>query len=246
MKWIKLYCEKWFLGSTRWELSPEERSVWIDLIARAGLNDPPGQIDFFSYEQLATLFNVSQQLIHNCIEKFTQFQKIAVNSISPTSHTIKILNWDKYQSGYRGFRSQSTTNIKNEKKCQSFNIKNMTQNRIEEDIYIEDIYIKERKYKKKEKKHKYGEYQNVKLTDTEYQKLINRFGEEEAKAWIKRLDEGIALKGYKYKSHYLAILKWKEKEQQKPDKLSKCVYDNDKPCYFDCQNCELAKKKVNK
>ena len=32
--------------------------------------------------------------------------------------------------------------------------------------------------------------------------------------WIKELDEGIERKGYKYKSHYLAILKWDEKEKQ--------------------------------
>lgn len=28
MKWFKIYGEKWLMGSTRWELTPEERSVW--------------------------------------------------------------------------------------------------------------------------------------------------------------------------------------------------------------------------
>lgn len=58
-------------------------------------------------------------------------------------------------------------------------------------------------------KHKYGEYQNVLLTDEELEKLKERF--PDYKEHIKRLDEGIELKGYKYKSHYLAILKWAEK-----------------------------------
>jgi hypothetical protein len=32
--------------------------------------------------------------------------------------------------------------------------------------------------------------------------------------WIKELDEGIELKGYVYKSHYLAIKRWKNKEKE--------------------------------
>lgn len=64
----------------------------------------------------------------------------------------------------------------------------------------------------KAKKHKHGEYQNVKLSDTEYDKLTIKFGEVKRDKWIKTLDEGIELKGYKYKSHYLAILNWSKKE----------------------------------
>ena len=59
---------------------------------------------------------------------------------------------------------------------------------------------------KKEKKHKYGEYQNVLLTDTELEKLKNEYSNYEE--LIKYLDESIEMKGYKYKSHYLAIKKW--------------------------------------
>ena len=40
--------------------------------------------------------------------------------------------------------------------------------------------------------------------------MKERFPDYESK--IKTLDEGIELKGYKYKSHYLAILKWAEKD----------------------------------
>jgi len=61
--------------------------------------------------------------------------------------------------------------------------------------------------KNKIKKHKFGENQKVLLTDEEYLKLKNEFGVK-LDFWIKTLDEGIALKGYKYKSHYLAIKKW--------------------------------------
>lgn len=57
-------------------------------------------------------------------------------------------------------------------------------------------------------KNKYGVYKHVLLKPDEYKKLVERFGEQGTDNWIKVLDEGIELKGYSYKSHYLAILKW--------------------------------------
>ena len=57
-------------------------------------------------------------------------------------------------------------------------------------------------------KHKYGEYKHILLKDTELEKLNKDFGEEETKIAIKFLDESIEMKGYKYKSHYLAMRKW--------------------------------------
>jgi hypothetical protein len=60
-------------------------------------------------------------------------------------------------------------------------------------------------------KSKYGEYKHVLLTREEYDKLSIELGNDIDK-WIKTLDEGIELKGYKYKSHYLAIKKWVKRE----------------------------------
>lgn len=69
----------------------------------------------------------------------------------------------------------------------------------------------------KVKKHKYGEYKKVLLTEEEYKKLKIEFGSN-LEHWIKTLDEGIALKGYSYKSHYLAIKKWSK--NSKSDSMS--------------------------
>lgn len=64
----------------------------------------------------------------------------------------------------------------------------------------------------KDKKKKYGEYQHVLLKDSEYEKLKEKFPKTyEGK--IKEMDEAIELKGYKYKSHYLAILKWAKEDK---------------------------------
>jgi len=66
----------------------------------------------------------------------------------------------------------------------------------------------------KPKKHHYGNYKNILLTDEEYEKLK----EKDLLSWIDKMDEAIEMKGYKYKSHYLAILKWYAKEKKKPEK----------------------------
>jgi len=60
----------------------------------------------------------------------------------------------------------------------------------------------------KDTKHIYGEYKHVRLTDTEYQKLCEEYGDIDTGRAIRYLDEYIEMKGAKYKSHYLAMRKW--------------------------------------
>ena len=50
--------------------------------------------------------------------------------------------------------------------------------------------------------------EKVFLTDDEYQKLVEKFGQKGADDRIEELSLGISSKGYKYKSHYHAILAW--------------------------------------
>ena len=53
----------------------------------------------------------------------------------------------------------------------------------------------------------YGEYKNVLLSDDEYEKLKELCGED-LQGVIDHLSSYIEMKGYKVKSHYLAIRKW--------------------------------------
>lgn len=64
---------------------------------------------------------------------------------------------------------------------------------------------------KTEKPPKYGEYQNVLLTDEEMDKLRQIFPAD-LPARIERLSEYIASTGKKYKSHYATILAWAKRE----------------------------------
>lgn len=64
-----------------------------------------------------------------------------------------------------------------------------------------------------EPKHIYGKYKNVRLTDKEHGKLAYEFRDDILDK-IKDMDEGVEMKGYKYKSHYLAILTWERNSQK--------------------------------
>jgi predicted phage replisome organizer len=68
---------------------------------------------------------------------------------------------------------------------------------------------------KKETRHKHGQYKHVLLTDNEYEKLKNEWGECELLRMINVLDEGIEAKGYKYKNYYITIKNWKKNDDEK-------------------------------
>ena len=91
-----------------------------------------------------------------------------------------------------------------------------TQYRIDKDSIVKDSEVEDNipdsdespAPKKKQAKQKYGEYQNVLLTDNEFENLANSFGIETRDKAIRFLDEYIEEKGYKSKSHNLAIRRW--------------------------------------
>lgn len=81
---------------------------------------------------------------------------------------------------------------------------------------------KAKKAKKKkaqeEPKEAYGEFKNVMLTAEELRKLQERFPD-----WKQRIEElsfGIASKGYKYASHYAAILNWERMDRKRAQQNS--------------------------
>lgn len=126
---------------------------------------------------------------------------------------ITVKKWSKYQvDDSRGrvarYRQNVTPQDKDKDKNKNKNkIKNKNKNILSSLLKKEKIiYIP---------KHKFGKYQNVLLSEDELKKLQQKFGPEDASKHIDTLSEGLELKGYKYKSHYLAILKWAENQQQK-------------------------------
>lgn len=59
---------------------------------------------------------------------------------------------------------------------------------------------------REEKKTAYGEFKGVKLTETEYTRLVGKHGESRLEKGIEVLDDYMRAKGKRYKDHY-AVLK---------------------------------------
>ena len=92
----------------------------------------------------------------------------------------------------------------------------------------------EKTKKEKPPKHKYGEFGNVLLTDGEYQKLVDKLGAEKAEAVVKNYSEIKEMKGYKYNSDYMALLKWginAYESQSRSGSYSRTNTGNGKPFY---------------
>lgn len=77
-----------------------------------------------------------------------------------------------------------------------------------------NINTRAREEKPKEQKHKYGEYQNVLLTDTELEKLKTEFPFD----WQERIDNlsrYMRSKGATYKDHLATIRNWARRDNQR-------------------------------
>ena len=68
--------------------------------------------------------------------------------------------------------------------------------------------------RKKEIQHRYGSYENVLLSDTEYGKLRQEFpGDYQMR--VERLSEYMASTGRSYKNHLATIRSWAKREKPK-------------------------------
>jgi len=67
----------------------------------------------------------------------------------------------------------------------------------------------------------YGQFKNVLLTDDEKSKLVIKFGESGLNERIENMSCAIESKGYKYKSHYAAILNWDRMDNKRNGTNSK-------------------------
>ena len=78
-----------------------------------------------------------------------------------------------------------------------------------------DVYKRQiNKREKKEIQHRYGSYENVLLSDTEYGKLRQEFpGDYQMR--VERLSEYMASTGRSYKNHLATIRSWAKREKPK-------------------------------
>lgn len=94
--WFPLWIDKWLFGSTRHELEPDERSIWLDLMAvswkdkgyvraNAGIPYPP--------QQLAGMLCVSVELLLKTVEKCKGVGKL----IEQPDGTLYLPSFEEYK-----------------------------------------------------------------------------------------------------------------------------------------------------
>lgn len=209
--------------------------LWVMLLTMAGRCNAGGMIFLtenipYTPKMLADELGFEESTVILGIEALEQLCMVVTNN-----GYFTIAGWEEYQNTDR--LAELRAKDRERKRLKKAETKALTANSTEiprtfhgnsADVPALDIDIELDKDKEEEKdlsnstptapkKHKYGEHQNVLLTDEEYGKLQERFPTDyEAK--INALSEGLALKGYKYKSHYLAILKWAKNDEKKAPK----------------------------
>jgi len=115
--WV--WAEQWLLGSTRTELTNEERAVFMDFLCLAALSG--GCVEVYSRDQLTSQLFISRELLDKCIEKFIKTGKIYRKYKKREKKEIFCLvKWEQYQPEYLWQNPHRSTR----KKCSAKGNKN--------------------------------------------------------------------------------------------------------------------------
>lgn len=177
-----------------------------------GFSQVQGNNFYLDVDYMAEFTNSTRQGIFKNLKSLLEKKLIVKENISFMGvnkvyyRVNKVYNGSKQslQDSKQSLQSESTKFTDNNIYNNDLIINNKKDNKRDNK---DNIYITENP-KPKEEKIKYGEYMNVLLTETEYNRLADDYGIETRKKAIKFLDEYIEEKGYKSKSHNLAIRRW--------------------------------------
>ena len=94
-----VWAEQSLLGSTRTELTNEERAVFVDFLCLAALRE--GCVEVYSRDQSAAQLLITRELLDKCIEKFIRTGKITRKYKKREKKEIFCLvKWEQYQPEY--------------------------------------------------------------------------------------------------------------------------------------------------
>lgn len=130
--WLKIYITGWLHGSIRWQLTPEERSVWADLLCLAGECNREGEIADNDGRALPRSFianrlNIPLELLDVAIKKCEEEGRVIEKS-----GILVITNWAAYQSEYsRQKKYRKPEDIKDKKTYGEFQNVFLTDNQLE-------------------------------------------------------------------------------------------------------------------
>lgn len=178
-------------------------------------------------EYLAAKMHFKPERLKEILAKMAE-----LNAIDPQlfkSGTVWCQNFvDRLESVYKSRKQALPTKPGLSVKETELLGKETTVPEIETELSIPEIpqtkETKETKLKRETpQKTTYGEFKNVLLFPEEYEKLVDKFGDSDAKQWIETLSSGMAAKPnrYKYTSHYAALLQWERRDKKESTKDGK-------------------------
>ena len=203
--------------------------IWVMLLTMAGRCNSSGMIFLtenipYTPKMLADELDFEENTVILALNALEQ-----LNMIVTDNGFFTIAGWEEYQNieGMDKIREQNRLRQAKFKQKQKLLSGNVTDNVTVTKGNATDIDIEEEGEEdirnnnispspkaKKPVKHKYGEYQNVLLTDEELEKLKDEYFDYDER--IERLSSYIESSGKKYKSHYATIRMWAKKDKPTP------------------------------
>lgn len=221
--WIKLYTE--ILSDPKMgRMSDKLFRRTIELFLLAGKEDGDGVLP--SIDDIAWSLHSSTKEIQTVLDELTNLKiierkddKYLISNFESRQNsdlTRSEIN-RRYYENSKNRKSENKTEIQTEFRPDSDVEKSEIQT-LEEEVEVEEELIKHTigdgpKKSAKEVKQKFGQFNNVMLTPTEYSKLCERFPDADGR--IEHFSVQKQAKGYKYDSDYAAILSWANKDAKK-------------------------------
>lgn len=155
---------------------------------------------------LAKSLSLSDQEIRTALKHLKSTSEITIEATNKYS-LITLVNYEEYQ----GNEEES-----NQQNNQHANIQSTSNQPASNQQVTTNKNVRTKECKKdKEVKNVYGEFSRVKLTDDQYEKLVNKYGQVIVDQYIKKIDCYVESGGKSYKSFYAAIIKWVDGDIEK-------------------------------
>lgn len=207
-------------------------TVWFKLLCLAGKQNNSGVFMMnnqmpYTENMLSTIFRMKEATIAMALKTFESFGMVEI-----IDGVITIPNWNKHQTldAYEKKKARDRLYQAERRAAQKALIEQSSDKSLDtsSDVVVSDIEEERDKEKEEDNnilspppkpkptKHKYGEYNNVLLTDAELEKLKEEYPDYEER--IENLSRYLAQHGKSYKSHYVTIRNWARKDKPKQQK----------------------------
>ncbi len=219
--------------------------IWIKILCLSGKLNNAGKLQkgdvIYNEEMIAKEIKSPLKLTKTALLMFKTLEMIDIEN-----GVIFFPNWEKYQyDEAKAMREATRKRVQKcrakKKECNVTVTLHVTQERTEKENKEKESILsphtpflfKEKEIKEKEKReaiyinargNAYGEFRNVLLTDSEYQKLKDEY--QDFSERIERLSCYIESKGVMYENHYATIKLWAMNDNKKPEE-SRGSFDTD-------------------